>query len=67
MQAKFKCPHVGCNYVFHNKHGLKVHAGKCPNKQLFDAEKILSVAGETVSPLRRFKVRWKGYGEDDDT
>ena len=65
--AKFKCPHVGCNYVFHSKHGLKIHAGKCPNKDLFDAEKILAVMGETGSPLRRFKVRWKGYGEEDDT
>ena len=33
-QAKFECPHIGCNYVFKNKHGLKVHAGKCSRKDL---------------------------------
>ena len=66
-QAKFKCPHIGCNYVFNNQHGLKVHAGKCARKNLYTADKILEVSGATGSPLRRFKVRWAGYGADEDT
>ena len=48
-QAKFKCPHVDCNYVFNNKHGLKkVHAGKCKRKNDFTADKILEVYGPTA-------------------
>ena len=66
-QAKFQCPHIGCNYIFNNKHGLKVHAGRCKNKDLFETEKILAVRGATGAPTRRFKVRWKGYGTEDDT
>ena len=66
-QAKFKCPHVDCNYVFQNKHGLKVHVGKCKRRDLFTAEKILDVKGQTGSPKRRFKIRWRGYGEESDT
>ena len=66
-QAKFKCPHIGCNYVFNNQHGLKVHAGKCKKKDDFYPERILDVSGATGSPQRRFKIRWEGYGADDDT
>ena len=66
-QAKFQCPHPGCCYVFNNKHGLKVHAGRCKSRDLFEAEKILAVRGKTGSPTRRFKVRWKGYSAEDDT
>ena len=66
-KAKFTCPHINCGHVFFNKHGLKVHAGRCPKRDMYTAEKILAVTGETGSALRRFKVRWKGYGADDDT
>ena len=56
-QANFKCPHVGCNHVFNNKHGLKVHVGKCKRRNDFVVEKILEVWGPTGSPARRFKTR----------
>ena len=66
-QAKFVCPHIDCNYVFNNKHGLKVHASKCKKKDHFTADKILEVFGATGSASRRFKVWWAGYGADEDT
>ena len=65
--AKLKCPHACCNYVFNNKHGLKVHAGKCSRRDLFQAEKILAATGDTGTASRRFKVRWQGYGQESDT
>lgn len=65
-KAKLKCPHIGCNHVFHNVHGLKIHMGRCERRDLFITEKILDVSGDAGSPKRRFKVRWQGYGEEDD-
>jgi len=55
------------SHVFNNKHGLKVHAGKCCRKDVFIIDRILEVVGEAGSALRRFKVRWSGYGVKDDT
>ena len=66
-KAKFMCPHVNCNHVFNNKHGMKIHAGRCSKRGIDIADKILEVRGDTGSSDREFKVRWKGYGEDDDT
>ena len=65
--AKFKCPHVGCGFCFNNKHGMRVHAGKCSHKQTHYMEKILAVEGECGDPNRRFLIRWFGYGEEEDT
>ena len=66
-KAKFVCQHVGCNYVFHNYHGLKIHMAKCKRRDIHIAEKIIGVREKTGSPKQRFVVRWQGYGEDDDT
>ena len=65
--AKFVCPHVGCNYVFHNKHGLKIHMAKCKRRDIHIVDKIVAVEGEAGSSTRRFTVRWQGYGAEDDT
>ena len=66
-QGKFRCAHEGCHHVFNNKHGLKVHAGKCCRKGVYILDKILAVKEKVGSALRRFKVRWHEYGEKDDT
>ena len=62
----FKCPHIGCERVFHNAHGCKCHAGKCRRKNWYEVEKILDVQGGTGSPDRKFLIRLKGYGPEDD-
>ena len=36
----FKCPHVGCKFVFNNAHGVKIHAGRCSRKNVHTMEKI---------------------------
>ena len=64
--CKFKCPHVGCSRVFQNAHGCKCHAGKCRRKDWHEVEKILDMEGETGSPARKFLIRWKGYGPEED-
>lgn len=66
--CKFVCPHLGCNRVFFNAHGMKCHAGKCKYRNEYEVDRILEVRGATGSPGREFKIRWKGYyGPDDDT
>ena len=65
--AKHKCPHIGCNKVFFNTHGCKVHAGKCKRGKLYVVDRILAVRGETASPKREFLVRWEGYSSDHDS
>ena len=60
-QTKYHCPHVDCDDVFYNMHGMKVHAGKCKRRHYYEIEKI----AEAEEGL--FKVRWAGYGEEDDT
>lgn len=64
-EAEYKCPHAGCGFKFHNKHGVKVHAGRCTHKDTFYLDKILEVQGECGSPKRRFLVSWQGH--DDQT
>ena len=64
-EATYKCPHVGCDFKFHNKHGAKIHAGRCRHKDTYLLDKILDVKGDCGSPLRRFLVSWQGY--DDQT
>ena len=65
--CKYVCPNAGCNKVFANAHGCKVHAGRCRMRDIYIAEKILKVKGETGSPKRRFLVRWEGYDSSHDT
>ena len=48
-------------------HGCKVHAGKCRWRDVHLVDKILAVKGATGSPLRRFLIRWEGYGPESDT
>ena len=45
---------------------MKVHAGKCPKKDIFVVDKILDVEVETGSTKRRFLIRWKGYDPEED-
>ena len=66
-EASFQCPHVGCNFVFNNAHGVRIHAGRCAKRNEFYMEKILAVRGAEGSPSRRFLVRWEGFGPEDDT
>ena len=54
-------------YVFHNKHGLKIHMAKCKRRDIHIVDKIVAVEGEAGSSTRRFTVRWQGYGAEDDT
>ena len=67
MRAKFVCPHINCNHVFYNQHGLKVHAARCKKRDVYNADKIIDVKGATGTAKRKFKVRWDGYGANDDT
>ena len=66
-QASFKCPHVGCKFVFNNAHGVRIHAGRCVRRNVHNMEKILEVKGTEGKPSRRFLVRWEGFGSEDDT
>ena len=62
--CKFVCPHVQCNHRFMTKHGMMIHAGKCPNKDLYNIEQILS---HRYAPAKReYLVRWDGYEAKDD-
>ena len=65
--CKHECPHEDCDRVFYNAHGCKVHAGRCRWKDMYVVDKILAVKGKTGSPCRKFLIRWKGYGSEDDT
>ena len=65
--CKFPCPHLGCDRVFFNAHGMQCHAGKCKYHNELVVDRILEVQGTTGSPKRKFKIRWKGYGPDKDT
>ena len=73
-ECKFTCSHKGCNKLFANKHGLRVHEGKCPWKDEYDIERILDVkvpknnAGKPIGyGNTQFKIRWAGYNKDHDT
>ena len=63
--CKFKCPHDMCKFVVGTKHGMVVHASRCRFKNEYTVEKILDSKGPTCA--KRFKIRWLGYGAEDDT
>ena len=65
--CKHKCKYPGCNKVFRNAHGVKCHQGKCRWKHEYVMDKILAVSGLPTSSNCRYKVRWHGYGAEDDT
>ena len=71
-ECKYTCKHKGCMKVFANKHGLRVHEGKCPWKHEYDIERILDVRWPQESSMpvghgdTKFLVRWKGYGQRHD-
>ena len=49
-----------CAYVC-----MQVHADKCEFKDEFEVDKILACEGHICS--RKYKIRWKGYTEEDDS
>ena len=63
--SKFVCPHLNCGFRFFSKRGMLAHASRCEWKNEFEVERILSCRGPLCS--RQFKIRWKGYLEEDDT
>ena len=62
--CKFVCPHLGCEHVFRNKHGLDVHVGTCQWKTECVVDHIVACRG--VLAKRKFLVRWEGCGADQD-
>ena len=67
-QCKHKCPHIGCGKVFANKHGLRVHQGKCKMARVYEVEKILDFERndpKASTPVghgkTKFLIKWKGY------
>ena len=65
--CKVKCPHIGCEKVFFNVHGMKCHAGRCRWKKEYEVDRVMDVRGEEGTAAREFLIRWKGYGPEDDT
>ena len=63
--CKFVCDNPGCGHVFLTANGLKIHKGKCRQRQVFELEKILDSKGPVLT--RKYLVRWKGYSADHDT
>ena len=66
-EHKWPFPCDDCGRGFECKHGLAVHRGRyCKQygKASLELEKIVDVRG---TPEERFyRVRWAGFGEDDD-
>ena len=50
--------------MFRTKRGMRIHAGKCKCKDLYEVERILDCRGETMS--REYLVRWKDYPPEED-
>ena len=61
----YKCKNPGCKKVFYNVHGAKCHQGKCRWKDTYEMDSIVEAA-ETTDGWR-YRVRWHGYGPDEDT
>ena len=68
--CKHTCKHIGCGQKFGNKHGLRVHQGKCKYKDVYEVESILDM--RRTNPVEgtpagygktEFLVKWKGYGD----
>ena len=64
--CKHECSNIGCNKVFFNVHGLKVHQGRCRWSNYFLVDKILDVCGAVGTTSRKFLIRWSGYGPEED-
>ena len=43
------------------------HAGRCKWADEFEVDKIVSMTGQLGSASELFRVRWKGYGAEEDT
>ena len=63
--SKFVCPHLNCGFRFFTKRGMLAHAGRCEWRNEFEVERILACRGPMHA--RQYKIRWKGYQEEDDT
>ena len=63
--CKFTCPHHMCGHRFLTKHGMLVHAGRCDHRNVYAMDGIVDHKGPPKS--RKYRVRWAGYSEKDDT
>ena len=63
--CKHKCKNPGCSKVFYNIHGAKCHQGRCRWKNTYAMDSIVE-AVETTDGWR-YRVRWHGYGPEEDT
>ena len=63
--SKFVCPHLNCGFRFFTKCDMLAHAGRCEWRNEFEVERILACRG--LMHARQYKIRWKGYQEEDDT
>ena len=63
--CSFTYPHLNCGKTFFNLQGLKIHAGRCPWKDECEFGRIVNHKGPIID--RKYRVRWKGYNEEDDT
>ena len=62
---KYVYSHLDCGFRFFSKRGMLAHAARCEWKNEFVVERILACRGPMY--VRQFKIRWKGYHEEDDT
>ena len=64
--CKFACPNIGCTKVFHNKHGMLCHKGRCKWRNEYLIDRIVDVRGPANSSSQEFLIEWKGYGREHD-
>ena len=63
-ECKFTCPHLSCGFKFKTKRGMMIHAGRCQWKNEFEVDRLLACEGHICA--RKYLVRWKGHGAEED-